>query len=162
MQGRRYPIFDFEPSLSFLQLISSPWSKNDVTLVAGGWDSLAGPRVQWMITDPEAPTRVFGNVSAADNQGRIASFDTLLASTDSLAERIKTFVPRDVSVDETNRRLARLEQQAIHARQVNAGVFYGVGVLLVILVALRLVLVSQRTRSREKAMQSEAPMAAHP
>jgi hypothetical protein len=162
MQGRKYSISQFDPSLTFLQLVSSPWSKNDVTLVAGGWETFAAPRTKWMITDPQASEKVYGNVSAADKEGRVASFKTRLPSTDSLAERIKTFIPRDVSVDETNRRLRGIDQQVTRSHEINTMVFYACGAVLIVLVALRLLLSWQRTRRRDKALQSEAALGAHP
>jgi hypothetical protein len=162
MQGRKYAISQFDPSLTFLQLVSSPWSKNDVTLVAGGWETLAAPRTKWMITDPQASEKVYGNVSAADKEGRVASFKTRLPSTDSLAERIKTFIPRDVSVEETNHRLRSIDQQVTRSHEINTMVFYACGGVLIGLVALRLLLSWQRTRRRDKALQSEAALGAHP
>jgi hypothetical protein len=158
MQGRRYSVTQFEPSLSFLQLIASPWSKDDVTLVAGGWETLAGPSLKSMIIDPQAPSKIYGNVSAMDEAGRVAAYDTLRPASDALGERIETFVPRGVSVEETNLRLNELKERKNGSRQINGTVFYGFGALVIFFIALRLLLVWERARSREEALRHEFPV----
>ena len=130
-------------------------------LVAGGWETLATPALQWMITDAEAPSGVYADVCAADANGRIAVYEIGRASIESLGERIKTMIPPGLTVEETNRRLSQLDEHARRSRLINETVFYGVGALLIILVLLRLLLVADRRRSRAKAIQTEAPASAH-
>jgi hypothetical protein len=157
MQARRYAVAQFESSLSFLQLIASPWSKDDLTLVAGGWETLAGSRLKWMLTDPEAPSIIYGNVAAMDDVGRLANYDTLRPSMDSLGERLQTFVPPGVPLEETNRRLKESKAISDRSRQINGTIFYGFGALVIFLVAVRLLLIWERARSREEALRDESP-----
>jgi len=130
-------------------------------LVAGGWETFATPTVKWMITDPDAPSRVYGDVCASDANGRIAVYEIVRPSIESLGERIRTMIPRDLTVEETNIRLNRRRDVARRSHLINETVFYGFGALFVILVLLRLLLVADRRRSRAKAIQTDAPVSAH-
>jgi len=161
MQGRKYSVSGFEPSLGFLQLVPSRWSRGNLMLVAGGWETFATPAVKWMITDPEAPSGVYGDVCAADANGRIAVYEIVRPSIESLGERIRTMIPRDLTVEETNLRLSKRQDVARRAHLINETVFYGFGALLVILVLLRLLLVADRRSSRAKAIQTEGRLSAH-
>ncbi len=162
MQGRRYDVAQFEPSLTFLQLVSSRWSPGNITLVAGGWNTFALPGVEWMLTDPEAPASVYGNVAARDDRGRLAIYDTVRPETQALGERIKTFLPRDLSAEQTNRGVQSAQENLIRSRQINDTVFYSIGGLCLLLVLFRLLLVWDRARSRERAMQKETRVPATP
>ena len=162
MQGRKYPLSDFDPSLAFLQLLPSRWSRGNLMLVAGGWETFATPTVKWMIVDPEAPSRVYGDVCASDANGRIAVYEIVRPSVESLGERIKAMIPRDLTVEETNQRLGKRNDLARRSHFINETVFYAFGTLLVVLVAMRLLLVADRRRSRAKAIQTEAPVPASP
>ncbi len=152
----------FEPSLTFLQLIASRWSKGDQMLIAGGWESFATPGLKWMITDPEAPAKLYGNISVCDREGRIAIYDVMHPTRQPLGEHIKAIVPRGVSVEETTRRLKAFEKRASRSREINRIVFYIAGSVLVVVVILRLLLVWERTRSRGRAVQRHAALSAGP
>jgi len=162
MQGRSYDVAQFEPSLTFLQLVSSRWSQGDITLIAGGWNTFALPGVEWMLTDREAPASVYGNIAARDDRGRLAIYDTLRPETQALGERIMTFLPRDLSAEQTNRGVQSAQENLIRSRQINEAVFYAIGGICLLLVLFRLLLIWDRARSRERAMQKEARVPATP
>ena len=131
-------------------------------LIAGGWETFAMPAVKWMITDPEAPSRVYGDVCASDANGRIAVYEIVRPSVESLGERIKTMIPPDLTIEETNQRLSKRADIARRSHLINDTVFYGCGALLVILVLLRLLLVADRRRSRARAIHTEGSVTAGP
>ena len=131
-------------------------------LVAGGWETFATATVKWMITEPEAPSRVYGDVCAADANGRIAIYEIVRPSVESLGERIKTMIPLGLTVEQTNQRLSKRTDLARRSHLINQTVFYSCGALLVTLVLLRLVLVADRRRSRAKAIHTQGYVAASP
>jgi hypothetical protein len=155
MQGRRYSIADFEPSLTFLSLCASRWTPGNAMLTAGGWDTFATAGLTWMLTDAQSPTRVFGTICVMDERGRVATYDTLHPSTDSLGERIRTFVPAGVSAEETARRLSRLEDRAKGSERINHLLFFWFGGLLIFLLLVRLMLTWDQSRRRERVVHSQ-------
>src|SRR6267143_2208794 len=140
--------------------MASRGSKADQMLVAGGWEIFAPPGLKWMITHPEAPAKLYGNICVSDQEGRIATYDIMHPTRESLGERIKTLVPHGISVEETSRRFKALEKRASRSRETNRVIFYTVGAVLFVVILLRLLLVWERTHSRERAVQRHAPLSA--
>jgi len=155
MQHRAYATREFEPTLTFLQLITSRWSHEDVMVAGGSWNGFATAKLAWMFTDAEASSAIFGNIAVADEHGRVVTYDTRHPSLDSLGERIRTRVPAGVSVEETDRRLAGLEKRFKKSHHLNNALFYSLGILLILLVAVRLALAHEHSRRRTKALHSE-------
>jgi hypothetical protein len=73
-----------------------------------------------------------------------------------------TFLPRELSAEQTNRRVQSAQENLIRSRQINDTVFYAIGGICLLLVLFRLLLVWDRARSRERAMQKEARVPATP
>jgi hypothetical protein len=72
------------------------------------------------------------------------------------------YIPRGVSVEETERLARGYNAQRTRSDLINRIVFYGFGSLLVLFTAIRLFLQWERARSRQKAMHNEKPLAANP
>lgn len=91
MQGRTMEVSAFEPSLTFAQMIPSPWSKGNVAVVAGGWNAWATPTLQRLLTDPVVLSRLAGNLAAVDVKGRVVAYNTNKSQQESFSDRILRF-----------------------------------------------------------------------
>ena len=159
MQGSEVNVAAFEPSLSFVQLLASPWSPDEWLAVVGGWREFATPTVLRLLTDPKVAAELHGNICAMDAGGRIAAYDTRRPARDSLAERIQSRIPPGLSAEETRARVeARKTRLRRHGR-VNTVVFYGSGVVLVVIVGCRLLLMWERAhRLKQSGQEHRQPL----
>jgi hypothetical protein len=137
MQGHEVNIASFEPTLAFMQMMTSPWSQGELLVVAGGWQEFATPTLLRMLTAPESAGELYGNVCAMDALGRVAAYETRSPARDSLAERIRNRIPVGLTVEETQERLEAQSSRLRGHGWTNTLVFYACGVLFVLLVGCR-------------------------
>jgi len=155
MQGSLVNIASFEPSLTFLQMMTSPWSRGEWLVVAGGWREFATPTLLRLLTDPALAAEMHGNICAMDDRGRVAAYDTRSPARDSLAERIKKRIPRGLSVEQTQARAEAQKARMSWHGWVNTFVFYTCGVLLGLIIGCRLLLMWERARRLKQRGQDE-------
>jgi hypothetical protein len=152
IQGRNYPTSSFEPSLAMLQLVASPWNKHEFALIGGGWQSSAGQALLQIFTNAAPAGRLFGNLCAVDALGRVVAFDTRRPSNESLADRIRTHIPRDTTASETLGRLDKQESLSARSAYLNRIVFYSGLSLMLLLIAARVVLTWHNIRQHSRAL----------
>ncbi|HXT40720.1 MAG TPA: cellulose biosynthesis cyclic di-GMP-binding regulatory protein BcsB [Candidatus Angelobacter sp.] len=151
MQGREVNIAAFEPTLTFMQMMTSPWSRGELLVAAGGWREFTTPTLLRMLTAPEAASQLHGNVCAMDALGRVAAYDTRNPARDSLAERIQNSIPAGLSVEETQERLAAQMSRLRGQGRANTIVFYTCGVLFILIVGCRFLFMWERAHLLKQA-----------
>ncbi|HEY2952383.1 MAG TPA: cellulose biosynthesis cyclic di-GMP-binding regulatory protein BcsB [Verrucomicrobiae bacterium] len=154
MQGRKLTASSFEPSLVFLQMLSSPWSGDETLVVAGGWHEFATPTLKRILTDDATTAPLSGNICVMDSAGRAATYDLHLAFQESLAERIQRKIPLGHSMEETKLVLSDQDVRARRNRHSNIILFYVCSGLLLLVVSSRAFFLWERVRQRS-ALRSE-------
>ena len=89
LRGESVPIADFDSSLSFVQLLPSPWSKGELFATIGGVTGYGGKTTLDLLTDPSVSERLSGTVAAADASGRVITYDVRFIQEVSLANQIR-------------------------------------------------------------------------
>jgi hypothetical protein len=157
MQGRKFIASSFEPSLVFLQMLSSPWSGDETLVVAGGWHEFATPTLRRMLTDDPTTTQMSGDIFIMDSAGRAANYDLHVAFQESLSERIQRKIPLGHSVEETKLALVDQITQARRNSHSNSILFYVCSGVLLLVVASRAFFLWERVRQRNALRHEELP-----
>jgi len=155
MQGRRHNRNEFDPSLSFVQMLPSPWSSGYVVVLMGGWRTFVGPATRQLLLNPGTPSQLAGTLGAMDELGRATSYDLRQVTSESFAERLRRTIPPGVAWEESKQRVARQTARLQGSRHRNGQLSLICGSVLGLLVAARLVLMWQQARVRQKALDDE-------
>ena len=89
LRGEPIPVVDFDSSLSFVQLLPSPWSKGEIFATIGGVSGYGGKTTLDLLTDPSVSERLSGTVAAADASGRVITYDVRFIQEVSLSNHIR-------------------------------------------------------------------------
>lgn len=89
LRGEAVPVSDFDASLSFVQLLPSPWSKGELFATIGGVNGYGGETTMDLLTDRSVSERLSGTVAAADANGRVITYDVRFIQEVSLSEQIR-------------------------------------------------------------------------
>lgn len=89
LRGEAVPVSDFDASLSFVQLLPSPWSKGELFATIGGVNGYGGETTMDLLTDRSVSERLSGTVAAADVNGRVITYDVRFIQEVSLSEQIR-------------------------------------------------------------------------
>lgn len=162
IQGRRYKLSAFDPSIVVMQMLPSPWSAEETLVTVGGWKDFASPTVKRMLTEAAPAGRIYGNLSAMDAAGRAVAYDTRRPSVESFAERIHRRMPLGLNSEDTARKLQDGEDRFQRSAFWNDLVFYVAGALLLFFITIRLLLLWDRDRSRRKSIRGEKPLGSAP
>jgi hypothetical protein len=156
IQGRRYKIDQFEPSLALLNLVDAPVSAQEKLLVAGGWQTWAGPALTRMLIDPDSPGNLHGVVCARDAAGRSVAYDPRHTPRESLAESLLHNIPPGLTMEETVFERFRREARTRSAGHLNFAISLWLGVLLVLLAGGRIWLLWERARIHHQMHRHES------
>lgn len=155
MQGRRQKRAALESTLSFVQLLPSPWSPTNVIVLLGGMRTFTSPGAKRLLLDPTIPGRLAGSLCAIDDLGRVTSYDLRQVASESFAERLQRTIPRGTGRDETEQQVAGQTQRQAGSRQWNSRLSSICAGVLGLLVAARLYLMWQQNRVRRQALDEE-------
>ena len=97
LRSEEIPVSDFDASLSFVQLLPSPWSKGELFATIGGVDGYGGETTLKLLTDRSVSERLGGTVAAADAHGRVITYDVRFMQEVSLSEQIRFGFSSDTS-----------------------------------------------------------------
>lgn len=89
LRGESVPVADFDSSLSFVQLLPSPWSKGELFATIGGLSGYGGKTTLDLLTEPSVSERLSGTVAAADASGRVITYDVRFIQEVSLSNQIR-------------------------------------------------------------------------
>jgi hypothetical protein len=90
LRGEPVPVADFDSTLSFVQLLPSPWSKGELFAAIGGLDGYGGQTTVDLLTERSISERLTGTVAAADSSGRVITYDVRFIQEVSLSHQILT------------------------------------------------------------------------
>ena len=110
LRGEPIPVVDFDSSLSFVQLLPSPWSKGEIFATIGGVSGYGGKTTLDLLTDPSVSERLSGTVAAADASGRVITYDVRFIQEVSLSNHIRMgFSSGTTPADIEDRRMDKTE-----------------------------------------------------
>jgi hypothetical protein len=110
LRGEAVPVADFDPSLSFVQLLPSPWSNGELFAAIGGVNGYGGKTTLDLLTERTLSERLTGTVAAADKSGRVITYDVRFIQEVSLSDQIRIgFSPGTKSSDIEDRRMDKTE-----------------------------------------------------
>ncbi|MEI8294284.1 MAG: cellulose biosynthesis cyclic di-GMP-binding regulatory protein BcsB [bacterium] len=110
LRGEPVPVADFDPSLSFVQLLPSPWSKGELFATIGGVEGYGGETTLQLLTESSLSERLSGTVAAADASGRVVTYDVRFIQEVSLADQIRSgFASGTTPSDIDSRRMDQSE-----------------------------------------------------
>ena len=155
MQGRREKRSRLEPTLTFVQLLPSPWSRSNVVVLVGGMRIFTSPGVSRLLFDPAVPARLAGSLCAIDDGGRVASYDLRQVAAESFAERLHRTIPPGTSREETEKRVAGQSRLRVESQNWNGRLSLICAAILGLLVAARLYLMWQQVRVRRQTLDEE-------
>lgn len=156
IQGRWHDVADFDPSLAFAQIMTSPWDENEKLVLAGGWSDLAIPALHHLLLDPEVAQRLDGNLVAVDALGRTADYELGASSAESFAETIQRQMRPVSQVGEGDAKLvASPDAQQAEKRRWSKTVSWLCGSLLTLLVAARLYFMWEQARMGRRLFEAE-------
>ncbi len=110
LRGEPVPVADFDSTLSFVQLLPSPWSKGELFAAIGGLDGYGGQTTVDLLTERSISERLTGTVAAADSSGRVITYDVRFIQEVSLSHQILTgFASGTTPADIEDRRMDKTE-----------------------------------------------------
>lgn len=144
LRGEAVPVEDFDSTLSFVQLLPSPWSKGELFATIGGLNGYGGKTTIDLLTDRSISERLSGTVAAADASGRVITYDVRFIQEVSLSHHILTgFASGMTPADIEDKRMDKTEAGFL-TQSVNywiAGASFG---LMVGLYLLQRIMVRRR------------------
>jgi hypothetical protein len=152
IRGEAVPSADFDPSLSFVQLLPSPWSKGDLFATIGGVNRYGATTLR-LLTDRTLSERLGGTVAAADAAGRVITYDVRFIQEVSLADQIRSgFAPGTMASDIDRRRMDETEAGFV-TKTVNYWIVGIAFAVMAILYALQRIMVRRRRNHKAGGKQ---------
>lgn len=157
LQGRKYPLSRFEPTLAMMSQFPSQWSTNHMLIAAGGWQTFAVPALARMLTDPESAGHIYGEFSAMDANGRAAAYDPNVTQPESLAECLFRKIPAGLTPEQTILQRFEEESRLRRSTRINFAVFVWTGAILFLLIACRIWLLWEQSRVHRQHRRQALP-----
>jgi hypothetical protein len=154
IQGRRSKIADFEPTLTLMQLMRAPWQDDEWVVGIGGWRDLDVATTKTLISRAAVEGKIYGNMAAADAQGRFTAHESRRPANVYFAQRLKRDLPTGLGLEETNRRLAEADARRGQSLFLNRFLIWFVGIFIGLIVLGRLLLLWERARHYKESETS--------
>ncbi|MFZ4776194.1 MAG: cellulose biosynthesis cyclic di-GMP-binding regulatory protein BcsB [Terrimicrobiaceae bacterium] len=137
MRGQWFSANAFDQSLSFAQLLPSPWSRGELFAAVGGIGGYGGKSTTAMLTDPLVAERLGGTVAAVDARNRVVTYDVRFVQGSSLGEQITEGLPPGLTLKETEKKKeSSIEAGAGTIRQ-NVVILIASAVILLVIFTLQ-------------------------
>lgn len=146
LRGEKVPVADFDPTLAFVQLVTSPWTPGEYFAAIGGLAGYGGNATVDLLTDPGIYERLRGTVSAMDGDKRLVTYDVRSVQEVSLSDQMRfAFAPQRHEEDLEGREIAKTEA-GMAATVQNIGLGAGALVLLAALFLIQRIIVRRRRK----------------
>ena len=146
LRGEKVPVTDFDPSLGFVQLVTSPWTSGEYFAAIGGIEGYGGNATAGLLTKPEIYEQLRGTVSAIDADNRIVTYDVRSVQEVSLSEQMRlAFAPERHVQDLEGREIAKTEAGVV-ATVTNIGIAAGAVVCLAVMFVIQRLVVRRRQK----------------
>jgi hypothetical protein len=155
IQGRLHPMSQFEPTLGFVHLMPSPWSKGEQVVAAGGWQEVSPVAVKDLIERAAPAGKLAGDLCAADVRGRIAVYDTRHPKLESFVQILQRHIPEGLTENETQRQVEAAALRAERSSHFNRRISYVVGGAMLLLVFVRFLLLWNREWRRRRKVRDD-------
>jgi hypothetical protein len=146
VQGRRNRVSDFEPNLTLMQMVASPWTPGEWLVTVGGWQGMDLSTMRHFVTMAPTEGQIFGNLAGTDGQGRFAAHDSRRPMGEYFGQRLQRQIPRDLTVEQTADTLKKASAWRAQSLAVNRFLTWSVGILIGVVILGRLLLVWERGR----------------
>jgi hypothetical protein len=144
LRSEEIPVSDFDTSLSFVQLLPSPWSKGELFATIGGVDGYGGETTLNLLTDRSVSERLGGTVAAADAHGRVITYDVRFIQEVSLSEQIRFGFSSDTSPADIEDRRMDMTEAGFLTQSVNYWIAGASFVVMAGLYVLQRIMVRRR------------------
>ena len=148
LRGEKVPITDFDPSLGFVQLVTSPWSSGDYFAAIGGLEGYGGNATVDLLTKPEIYERLRGTVSAIDAGKRLVTYDVRSVQEVSLSDQMRFAFSPERHDEDLEEREIKLTEAGMAATVTNIGIGTGALVFLAALFFIQRIVVRRRRKTQ--------------
>jgi len=148
LRSEAIPVADFDSSLSFVQLLPSPWSKGELFATIGGVDGYGGETTLALLTDRSVSERLGGTVAAADANGRVITYDVRFIQEVSLSDQIRFGFSSDTSPVDIENRLMDKTEAGFVTQSVNYWIAGASFALMAGLYALQRIMIRRRQNQK--------------
>ena len=149
LRGEQVPSTDFDSSLSFAQLLKSPWSKGGIFAAVGGIENYGGDTTIALLTDPDIAARLSGTVAAVDSEKRVVTYDVRFIQEVSLSQQLRQgFVAGASLADSENIKQEKVEA-GIMTMNINNWIIVASIALLAVLFLIQRLAVHRRKKQSE-------------
>jgi hypothetical protein len=149
LRGEAVPVSDFDASLSFVQLLPSPWSKGELFATIGGVNANGGETTMDLLTDRSVSERLSGTVAAADVNGRVITYDVRFIQEVSLSEQIRVGFSSGTSPAEIDDRRMDKTEAGFLTQSVNYWIAGASFAVMAGLYALQRIMVRRRQNQKD-------------
>ena len=147
LRGEPVPMADFDRSLSFAQLLPSPWTKEEIYATVGGLEGYGGNSTIALLTDPDVTQRLTGTVAALDSEGRLITYDVRYIQEVSLSEQFRIGFSRGTTRTDLEDRAMDQIEAGVFSSHVNAWIIGGaLGALTLLFIVQKIIIRRRRNR----------------
>lgn len=146
LRGENVPVTDFDPTLGFVQLVTSPWTSGEYFAAIGGIEGYAGNATVDLLTKPEIFERLRGTVSAIDVEKRILTYDVRSVQEVSLSEQMRLAFAPDRHVEDLEGHEIAKTEAGVVATVTNIGIGTGALVFLAVMFVIQRFVVRRRRK----------------
>lgn len=151
LRGEKVPVADFDPTLGFVQLVTSPWTGGEYFAAIGGIEGYGGNATAGLLTKPEIYEQLRGTVSAIDADNRLVTYDVRSVQEVSLSEQMRLAFPPTRHVEDLEGQEIAKTEAGLVATVTNIGIAAGALAFLVVMFVIQRIVV----RRRQKIQVSE-------
>lgn len=148
LRGQKAPVTDFDSSLSFVQLVASPWTAGEFFAAIGGLENYGGEATVDLLTNPAIYERLRGTVSALDADKRLVTYDVRTVQEVSLSEQMRIAFAPDSREEDLEGEEIKKTEAGLAAMSMNIGIGAGTLVFLAALFVLQRIVVRRRRRNQ--------------
>ena len=147
LRGEKVPVTDFDPNLSFVQLVASPWTAGEFFAAIGGLENYGGDATIALINNPGIFERLRGTVSALDGDSRLLTYDVRSVQEVSLSQTMRLAFSPDRRVEDLEAKEIKITEAGLAATALNIGIGTGALALLAGLFLIQRFVVRRRHKN---------------
>jgi hypothetical protein len=147
LRGEKVPVTDFDPTLSFVQLVASPWTDGEFFAAIGGLENYGGNATLALLNDPGIFEQLRGTISALDGDSRLLTYDVRSIQEVSLSDKMRLAFSPDRRVEDLEAKEIKITEAGLAATALNIGIGTGAMALLAGLFLIQRFVVRRRKKN---------------
>jgi hypothetical protein len=150
IRGEKIRRADVDPTLSFVQMIPSPWSNGEMFAGIGALEDFGGIATVKVLTESETYGRLDGMLAVVDATGRVINYEARLTEQGGRQTRLQQGIFRGAGSFASNEKAAGKAEAGIDGSTLGAWIIAAGVIALGGLIALQRIIARQRREHREK------------